>query len=453
MHPVRSLRAALLAGVLILYAAAPSRAQSAPYLARTWDSTITIPPGGYRSEKPIQLKNSINITTSPWTTIDSVVFQGVQNDQHWHLDGTIMRRVSLNGQLGVAMTARNSVFENCDLSKTGGWFVSWWGSHWKFENCIFTGKFMHGDIPPGDYEVHAVQCTFYDIKLPTIGIRDDPTYLQKDHMAFVKCHFVRCDVPETFLAATVDCVFEDCHFPGKRQAWPAEMTPLKVNAMYSGLSDAPESFLNGPLSVKFTEAPEISGAGSTLRHSQTGDEIALNNYSPPMEFVNFGTMQGSSSQVVPAADSGDSFARPASSGPAGDSVTSFDDLIRKLPANINLITNDQPDPDGIDAANKWLASNFNGKTAAMQIQYGSGKATNDSGAGYEVLSAGGSLLYRGNTLATQAITLFPAANTAPLAQISRGSEMNIRGSIKSAEIQGRGQGLTVVLTIANASLQ
>jgi len=130
-------------------------AQDQPYLARVWDSSVALPPGGYRAAKPIELDNSIQITTAPQTLIDNVTFNGARGDQHWHFDGAILRRVNLSGQLGITMDAKNSVFENCGMSKTGGWFVSMWGSHWNFDNCIFTQKFLGGGLSVADYQVHA----------------------------------------------------------------------------------------------------------------------------------------------------------------------------------------------------------------------------------------------------------------------------------------------------------
>jgi len=459
MKTARFLCVGFLTGTFSLLTAVSALAQSDPFLARVWDSAINLPPGAYRAAKPIELDGKFEVTTSPWTLIDGVVFNGAQSNQHWNLDGTIMRRVSLSGQLGIGLDAKDSIFENCELSKTGGWFVSMWGSNWRFDNCIFTDKFMRDDLPVGDYSVRATHCTFYDVKLPTISVKDDPgSYLQKGRMGFVKCRFVRCNVPESFLAATVDCVFEDCQFPSKRQNWPAQMSSLQVNAMFSGLADAPESFLNGPLSVRFTEAPPTPDAGSTLPHSYSGGDITLNNYNPPLEYVNFGSVQKRSSEIVPSAgDSKDIFAGSPSAAapPAGNSVDvhSFDDLVRSLPQNINLINDGQPDIDSIDLANKWLSDHFAGHNAALPIQYGAGEAANDSGAAYRLTSGDQSVLCGGTTLVGRSICLFPAENAGPLSQMARGADMTVLGIIKNVEIRGRGHNLDLVLTIANARLQ
>jgi hypothetical protein len=445
-------RALLLAGAVCLLTAANASAQDQqPYLARVWDSSITIPPGGYRAEKPIELDGKIDISTAPWTLIDNVTFNGAQKGQHWHLDGTIFQRVNLSGQLGVRMDAKDSVFEDCEMKKTGGWFVSMWGSHWNFDNCIFTEKFLTSDLSVQNYEVHATHCTFYGVKLPTITYSKDPgTYLQKKNLGFVGCRFVSCNVPESFLAATVDCVFEDCEFPSKRENWPKDMSSVEVNAMYSGLTDAPVSFLNGPLSVRFTEAPANVAAGSTLPHSQMAGAITLNNYSPPLEYVNFGTLPRNSSEIAPAG--GDTSGLPGSGSGAID-VHSFDDLVRGLPQNINLVVDGQPDIDAIDAANKWLNGRFAGHNAALETQFDSGAATDDSSATYRVVSADQSVLCGGSTLAGRAISLFPGATAGALSRLTRGDGMNVRGVIKSVEIQGRGGNLALVVTLGNASAQ
>jgi hypothetical protein len=301
-----------LAGAFCLVTAATAAAQDQPYLARVWDSSIKIPPGGYRAGKPIELDGKIDITTAPWTLIDNVTFNGAKDKQHWTLDGTIFRRVNLNGQLGIKMDAKDSVFEDCEMAKTGAWFVKMWGSHWNFDNCIFTEKFLTTDLTVQNYAVHATHCTFYGVKLPTIkyGSEDPGAYLQKKNLGFVGCRLVSCNVPESFLAGTVDCVFEDCEFPSKREDWPRGMSPVQVNAMYTGLTDAPVSYVSGPVSVNFTEAPSNAVAGSTLPHSQMAGEITLNNYSPPLEYVDFATSPKNSSEMAPAG--GDS----SSAGPS-----------------------------------------------------------------------------------------------------------------------------------------
>jgi len=128
MKIVRHVCACVLITVFGMGMGSPARGQAGPYLASVWDSAINIPPGGYRAPKAIELHGKINITTTPWTTIDAVTFNGTQDSQHWKINGTVLRRVSIIGQIGVGLVAKDSVFEGCTFEKTGGWFVSMWGA-------------------------------------------------------------------------------------------------------------------------------------------------------------------------------------------------------------------------------------------------------------------------------------------------------------------------------------
>jgi hypothetical protein len=127
--------------------------------------------------------------------------------------------------------------------------------------------------------------------------------------------------------------------------------------------------------------------------------------------------------------------------------------VRGLPQNINLVVDGQPDIDAIDAANKWLNGRFAGHNAALQTQFDSGAATDDSSATYRTVSADQSVLCGGSTLAGRAISLFPAATAGALSHLTRGDTMNVGGVIKNVEIQGRGRELALVVTIENASAQ
>jgi len=214
--------------------------------------------------------------------------------------------------------------------------------------------------------------------------------------------------------------------------------------------------MNGPVSVQFAEAPSNAGAGSTLGHTESGGEITLNNYSPPLQFVNLGSVPKKSSEIVSSAgDPDDGFSKPPA-GPVGGNtveVHSFDDLVSGLPQGISLIAEGQPDPGGIGNANKWLSDHFAGANAVMALQYGSGQATTESGAVFRVVGSDEPVVWRGTAIAGRAISLFPAETTEPLSHLSHGAQMNVRGVIKQVGIQARGGALVLVVTIANASLQ
>ena len=456
MKAARPFCVGILFGAISMMAAIPARAADEPFSAHLWDQAITLPPCAYRAGKAIELQGSFGVTTSPWTMLDGISFNGTQSGQQWHLSGTILQRVNINGQLGISMDAKDCVFENCSLSKGGGWFVSWWGSNWEFHNCIFTQKFIGSDLPPGDYSVRAYDCTFYDAKLPTIGLRDDPaSYLQKDHLRFVNCHFVRCDVPESFLAATVKCVFEDCHFPSKRINWPAQTSSLAADAMCAGLSDPPDSFLNGPFSARFSEAPMNVQSGSTLQYSQTGDEITLNAYNPPLEYTDIGTIPKRSSQIIPSGANATGLSLPpaAGDGQGKKDVHSLDDIVGSLPQSINLMTDVGPDVDGIASANQWFGSQMAGRSATLQIEYGTGQTSSDPGVAYRVTSSNEAILCRGATLTGHTVCLFPAGSSAALSGIGQGDDLKVRGVVKEVKIVGHGNDLDLRVTLENTAVQ
>jgi hypothetical protein len=460
MKMARIPRAGLFCLALSFLLIAAAHGQGDPYEAAMWDKAIQLPPGGYRAARPISLGGTFDIVTQPWTTIDDAAFVATTRGQHWRLNGTVMSRVSLTGQLSVKLDATNSVFENCSMTKNDGWWVDMWSTRWRFHNCIFAGSFMGHDLGVTDYSVHADHCTFYNVNLPVIGVKHDPgAYLRGPNMGFTNCLFVGCDVPESFLASTVNCVFENCHFITKRDKWPDPTTALNVTAYISGEGDLPDSFTNGPLSVQFAEAPLNADAGSTLPHSIDSDVVTLDQYSPPTDYVNLGSIDKRSSQLTPtAANTGDlppaaapNPANPANPGAAQPEIQSLDAVVANMPSNFNLILDSQPDQDGIKQANQWLRSNFWGRAAELPVQYAIGGPMD--GAGFRVTGADRQLNCCGATLTAHVVCLFPAQSAHTPSQMQRGDQMSVGGAIQSVQILGNSDGLSLVLVIGNARLQ
>ena len=217
--------------------------------------------------------------------------------------------------------------------------------------------------------MHATHCTFYEVKLPPVGTKDNPAdYMQKENMGFEKCRFVNCEVPETFLAATVDCIFEGCQFAPKRHTWPKDTGPIKVNAYYSGLGGAPQSFVNGPLSVQFTEAPRNVEAGATLKHTKSAARITLTDLREPDRFIVVGVEQRKSSEIPASGDlpPAGTPAKPLVAAGAANELHSLDEILRDLPLNINLLSGGRLDVAGVDAANLWLAKTCAGRPITLK---------------------------------------------------------------------------------------
>ena len=453
---MRSLRFILL---FMLWHGTTRAEATASFQAATWDKAITLPPFGYRSSRPVELDGNFTVTTQPGTLIDGVTFRGARDPQQWELRGTLMRRDNIAGQLGVSMHAADSVFEDCEMGKNSGWFVSWWGTHWKFENCIFTRRFLRTDLPPNDYSVHATHCTFYGAKLPTIGFKENPaTYLQKQDMVFENCRFVDCDVPESFLAATVNCIFEHCHFAPKGQTkWPPETGPIQVKAFFAGLDEGPASFLDGPLGVQFAPAPKDLAAGSTLPHTQSGGRVTLATLHLNGEFVALGTVPKKASEIVDLTVSAPA-PRTAASTPnppapaAGAEVHGLDETLQAMPANINLFAGGQPDVAGVGAANAWLAKNCVGRPVAMRLTLDGTQAATEKEFAYQANGRTQGVLYHGDTVASHVVALFRLPAAAALGTVQRNADFNVRGVVRRAELAGRSNGLVYTLTVGDAQV-
>jgi hypothetical protein len=80
--------------------------------------------------------------------------------QRWRIEGTFLRNVRISGKRGMSLNAADSVLEECDFWKDDAWYDFWWSTRWKFKNCIFTKKFIRGDLPPLDYSAHATGLHF-----------------------------------------------------------------------------------------------------------------------------------------------------------------------------------------------------------------------------------------------------------------------------------------------------
>lgn len=431
--------------------------------ARTWDQDITVPAGPYRAAKPIVLEGRFNVTVQSGALIEGVDFAG-KADQRWSIDGALLRRTRIVGELGVHLTAKDTAFDDCTLHRVGGWFVSWWGSKWRFENCVFSKRFMIPSVDVGNYAIRAVNCTFLNIKMPAIGHKEDPAhYLQSDDLRFERCRFVQCEIPETLLAATVGCVFENCQFPSKKADWSKAKRPIKVNASIAGTGRVPPSYMNGPLSVTFAPG-SIEGAGCTLPFSATGGRLVLSTLPQPTQFVMLGNVDKKASEIPdfsavpppprgsvpplatpPAGASG----LPAKSAAAGE-IRSIEELVRNLPGAIELAPRGQPNPTAVEAANAWFSENLLGKPASLRLKLDELQGYKTDGYVFKALAREQPLTYRGLTIPTRIGALFRADRAAPLSKIIKGGDLPVRGIVEKVEFESRGRGLGLTVTVSEA---
>ncbi len=252
----------LLAALLLVPAlpAADAAADSEVWRGDEWNTDVALPAGNYSGAgKTVDVQKEVSISVNPGASVENVKFDGKAK---WSISGSLFREVSIAGDMGLLVGAKDSAFENCDFFKSGSWFVNLWSTRWRFENCVFGRRFFGRTLGVTDYSVRAVNCTFYDLELPAIGYKDDPANLaQSEDLKFERCRFVNCSVPESLLAATTGCVFENCTFPSKRDDWSKAQKPISVSVSIVSRARPPRSYENGPLKVEFkTLAPPPAGA-------------------------------------------------------------------------------------------------------------------------------------------------------------------------------------------------
>ena len=443
--------------ILLMVLGQWARAADGPLQARTWDFDTIIPSGGYRAQKPIDLEGDWSPKVERGAVLEDIAFHGRAGVQNWKVEGAILRKVHITGKRGVSLSAVDTVLEECDFAKDDTWYFNWWSTHWKFANCIFTKKFVRDDLPPLDFSAHATGCTFYNVKLPTVGMKENPAgYLQKGDMGFEKCRFVQCEVPETFLAGTVDCVFDGCQFQGKRHAWPKETTAIKVTAYYAGQGSVPKSFINGPLTVEFLQAPRDMAAGSTLAHSFSGGRVTLTALPVPAQFTMLGTVQKKASEIpaaaaVPAKPATGAAPAPIAPAPAAPAdFRSIDEIVRALPAAIELTKEGQFNVAGVTAANEWLAKNAATRTAAVRLMVEGMQATKDDGYAFKITGQQQPLSVRGTTMPAHFVALFRAGPAGALTGVTKSRDLPVRGVVQKAVIEGQGHTLTLTITLGEA---
>lgn len=441
-----------------LFTVATARAENAAgsYQAATWDRDITLPVDAYRAPKPIDLKGSFTVKTLAGTLVDAVSFQAREDRQHFHLEGTLFRRCRFGMKIGASGHGIDSVYEDCLFNKDDTWSVPYWATRWVFDNCIFTKQFLRSELFVGDYAAHAARCTFYGVKLPTVVFKEDPgAYVQKGDLAFEKCRFVDCDVPQSFLAATVDCIFENCRFEAKNKlVWSKETTAIKVRAYYTSGGTDLAPFVNGPLSVTFEKAPLKGEFGSSVAHTQSGGKVTLTNQRLSGQFTALGTMPRKASEIVdvPAAKTDGTGSPGLAPLVAAGEVRAVEEIFRALPSEVEVLARGVPSPAGLEAANAFLSKNYAGRAVALPLTVGSVQAVTDPAGAYQASARPKDALYHGASIPVTVSAVFAAANAAPLRSLKANVESTVRGVVRRAEFVGRGTTLAFVLVIGDARL-
>jgi hypothetical protein len=142
---------------------------------KNWKGDIVLATGSYRGlDKGVVVQKDCSIIVRPGTLMDRGSFN-CEAVSRWRVERSLFRKVKLNGGLGTRFDANDSVFEDCGFCKRSAWYVAYWGTRWNFENCVFSKRFMVHPLSVGAYSIRAINCTFYDLAVPKITYKDDPS--------------------------------------------------------------------------------------------------------------------------------------------------------------------------------------------------------------------------------------------------------------------------------------
>ncbi len=268
-----------LAVALLSFRNPAAAADTNPLQARKWDLPMTITAGGWRGIQSVKSVKDKKHRIEAGALVEGAHIDG-EGGVQWDVEGAVLRDCSFSGDLGFRFNAKDTAFEGCKLHKTGGWFVGWAGTRWRLTNCLITRSFMPKDIGLHDYSVRAVDCTFVGVEMPVMSHKNDPSsYSGKDDVKFAHCRFIGCDISESVLAASSDCLFESCHFhldfekkPDKPDKWETAKAAVNVNAYL--VNEEPRSnHVHGQLNVSFLKAEPGATAGCTLSVGRAGTRV------------------------------------------------------------------------------------------------------------------------------------------------------------------------------------
>ncbi|MDB6117201.1 MAG: hypothetical protein JWO08_982, partial [Verrucomicrobiaceae bacterium] len=243
-------------------------------------------PGEYRNKRNVLIGRhdevepkrlyAVSITSKPGVrVVDStpVIEKG-----KWMADGTRFIRSRLQLQLDGELEAKNSIFEACEMNKKGTWFIPWYSTKWTFDNCVISRQFISG-WKPVDVGAQVRRCTFYGVKFDKIPYREDAAEETKRYwMTIQSCRFVECQIPESLLIATRDCLFENCTFGEPEPAIPMK-SPMALR-IYS--TEPRISIATGPnRTVEVLQASKIPHpAGAALKHRRVQNVVSFDGPPP-----------------------------------------------------------------------------------------------------------------------------------------------------------------------------
>lgn len=274
-----------------------------------WDEDVSLADGRYvGGDRKIEItgKHKVELRGA---VVDGAHFENL-GGVAWSITDSGIRKTSLWCKLNDSVYATGSVFEDTEVKKFGVAVARTWSSRWVFENCAFAHKFTPSEISTRDYSIRAEHCTFHDIQMPVVTlVYDAARELQAENFRFKNCRFVGCEIPESFLVSTIDCIFERCRFGSRSRMWEKNSRQMSITAYIADGEPVPESYEDAHLKVAFKSA-NLPVSGCMTAYSYTDGHLAL-GHMPAGDPLAIGSIDNKAPKTAKAAPPPPPSATPA----------------------------------------------------------------------------------------------------------------------------------------------
>lgn len=179
--------------------------------------------------------------------------------------GSLLEGVDLNVDLHGEVFATDCIFDGGKIRKGGAWGVKWFSAKWTMQNCVLHGCFI-APMKVGANGVKLTNCTVIGATLSPGEYVEKPVEESANEWRQIeRCHFIHCEIPESILLMTEDCVFENCTFVADIEAVKPERSSTVTMYFTGGIPSPPA----GNNRVKFKGENAIAlkkSYGSTVKH-------------------------------------------------------------------------------------------------------------------------------------------------------------------------------------------
>ncbi len=196
------------------------------------------------------------------------VFQGGElfiNNGSLRATQGLFQGVDLNVDLHGEFVGTDCIFDEGKLRKGGAWSVKYYSAKWTLDNCVLHKCFVDPFRPRAN-GVKITGCTIIGASLSAGEYYETPVEESEHEWRKVeRCLFIDCEIPESFLLMTEDCVFDNCTFIEDIDDVNPEKSATVKLYFQDALPSPPRG--NGRVTFEAEAASELRKEfGSTLKH-------------------------------------------------------------------------------------------------------------------------------------------------------------------------------------------